>query len=107
MSFLPSVEATLGTKPFANTVSGTLGSLEPGKTSGSILGQVAGPISSELGESPESAAVAELGNLISSLGSLSAQAQSLPLSPPQLPGLPQSGYQPQATDYTQFSDDSN
>ena len=31
-----------------------------------------------------------------------------PLSPPTLPGLPQSqSYKPQATDYTQFSDDSN
>jgi hypothetical protein len=49
-----------------------------------------------------------LGGLISSLGSLSAQAQSLPLSPPVLPGLPQTqNSKPQATDYTQFGEDSN
>jgi hypothetical protein len=49
--------------------------------------------------------VAELGQLISSLGSLSAQAQSLPLTPPSLPGLPQGGYRPQSTDYTQLIGD--
>jgi len=58
-------------------------------------------------ESPESAAVAELGGLIASLGSLSSQAQSLPLSPPTLPSLPQGGYQPQSTDYTQFTGDAS
>jgi len=107
MSFLPSIEGTLAAKPFGNTISGALGSLGAGKSAGSVLGELAGPVTSELGESPESAAVAELGTLISSLGSLSAQAQSLPLSPPTLPGLPQGGYQPQATDYTQLTDDSN
>ena len=33
--------------------------------------------------------MAEVNALISSLGSLSNQAQSLPLTPPTLPGLPQ------------------
>lgn len=52
-------------------------------------------------ESLETAALSEIENLISSLGSLSGQAQSLPLTPPTLPGLPQgSGYQPQALDYS-------
>ena len=64
------------------------------------------PLSEAAGESPESSAVAELGNLISSIGTLSAQAQNLPLSPPALPGLPQTpGYQPQATDYMQLVSD--
>ncbi|HLY02386.1 MAG TPA: hypothetical protein VKR56_07795 [Candidatus Cybelea sp.] len=54
----------------------------------------------ESSESPEKAAMAEVNGLISSLGSLSNQAQSLPLSPPTLPGLPQNqGYQPQPLDY--------
>ena len=68
----------------------------------------AGTACADSADSPESAAQAERNGLISSLGSLSAQAQGLPLSPPTLPGLPQSqGYQPQATDYTQLVDDSN
>jgi len=65
-------------------------------------------VSGDTPDSPETVAAAELNGLISSLGSLSAQAQSLPLSPPTLPGLPQGqSYRPQATDYTQFADDSN
>ena len=40
-------------------------------------------------------------------GFATAQAQSLPLTPPTLPGLPQQNYRPQATDYTQFVDESN
>ena len=52
-------------------------------------------------ESPQLSAQAEINSLISSLGSLASQAGSMPLSPPSLPGLPQnSGYQPQAIDYT-------
>jgi hypothetical protein len=65
----------------------------------------AGTISAPVNDSPESAAVAELGTLISSLGSLSQQAQNMPLTPPSLPALPQSGYRPQATDYTQIIGD--
>jgi Transglycosylase SLT domain len=58
--------------------------------------------------SPESSAAAEIATLISSLGALSAQAQSLPLPPPNLPSPSQhQHYHPQATDYTQFADDSN
>ena len=64
-----------------------------------------GTISGDASNSAESAAVAELGTLLSSLGSLSAQAQGLPLTPPSLPGLPQGGYKPQATDYTQVVGD--
>jgi hypothetical protein len=109
---LPSVEGTLSAKPFAHTIAGDLSAPRESRTSGTLCGGVSGsisaPLSGDSNESAESAAIAELGTLISSLGSLSAQAQSLPLSPPTLPGLPQSqGYQPQATDYTQFNDDSN
>lgn len=63
-------------------------------------GNRGGSLHGESSESPESAAMAEVSALISSLGSLSGQAQSLPLSPPTLPGLPQSqGYQPQPLSY--------
>jgi hypothetical protein len=59
-------------------------------------------------ESPESSAAAEIATLISSLGALSTQAQSLPLQPPNLPAPSQhQHYHPQTTDYTQFADDSN
>ena len=77
--------------------------------SGSVAGALKAPQSGSLeGDSPQNAAIANVGGLISSLGALSAQAQSLPLSPPTLPGLPQSqSYRPQTTDYTQFVDDSN
>lgn len=64
-----------------------------------------GTISADPNDSAESSAVAELGTLLSSVGSLSAQAQGLPLTPPSLPGLPQGGYKPQATDYTQIIGD--
>jgi hypothetical protein len=56
-------------------------------------------------QSLEDAALSEISGLIAQLGSLSGQAQGLPLTPPTLPGLPQgSGYQPQALDYS-FGDD--
>ncbi len=95
MSSLPPIEGSIAAKPFV-PLSGTVRGASQAAT-----------ISGDAGESPESAALAELNGLISSLGSLSAQAQSLPLSPPTLPGLPQGGYRPQSTDYTQFVDDSN
>lgn len=96
MSSLPPIEGSVAAKPFA-------------PLSGTVRGACqAGTVSGDTGDSPESAALAELNGLISSLGSLSAQAQSLPLSPPTLPGLPQGqNYRPQTTDYTQFADDSN
>jgi len=94
MSSLPPIEGSVAAKPFA-PLSGTMRACQAGSVSG------------DTGDSPESAALAELNGLISSLGSLSAQAQNLPLSPPTLPGLPQGGYRPQSTDYTQFVDDSN
>lgn len=94
MSSLPPIEGSVAAKPFV-------------PPSGTVRGGQAGSITADAGDSPESAALAELNGLISSLGSLSAQAQSLPLSPPTLPGLPQGGYRPQSTDYAQFVDDSN
>ena len=97
MSSLP-IEGTISAKPFADPLRhGTIDGAPP----------VAGRISGDLADSPQNAAVAELGTLLSSFSSLSAQAQSLPLSPPTLPGLPQGGYQPASTDYTQLCDDAN
>ncbi|MGC9991705.1 MAG: hypothetical protein ABSD52_04795 [Candidatus Cybelea sp.] len=70
-----------------------------GKLHGSSGGR-GGSLRGDSSESPENAAMAEVNALISSLGSLSNQAQSLPLTPPTLPGLPQSqGYQSQPLDY--------
>lgn len=95
-SVSPLSEGTISGIPIPNSVAGRLN------------GGAASPPSGVLnGDSPETSAVAELGNLIASLGSLASQAQSLPLSPPTIPGLPQGGYRPAATDYTQLSDDSN
>jgi hypothetical protein len=113
VSTLP-IDGTISAKPFSNPISGTVcGSTESqrsgtvrGNSNGTIRGSSHGSVEGDA-DSPESSAVAELSGLISSLGSLSAQAQSLPLSPPTLPGLPQGGYQPQATDYMQLSEDSN
>lgn len=102
MSFLPSIEGTLAAKPLSAIAGTVTGALESPKTSTLLA-----PVANAVGGSLQSSAIAEVGNLISSLGTLSAQAQNLPLSPPTLPGLPQQGYRPQATDYTQFSDDSN
>ncbi len=88
---------------------GSLAARPPIPQSGSVPGLCqAGTAYGEAADSPENAAMAELNGLISSLGSLSAQAQGLPLSPPTLSGATQyQGYRPQATDYTQFADDSN
>jgi hypothetical protein len=101
MSFSPSIlEGSVSAKPFEHAPRTGL--------SGSVQAPVRPPISGDVSESPENSAVAELSGLISSLGSLSSQAQSLPLSAPTLPGLPQGqSYRPQATDYTQLADDSN
>ncbi|MGA8098054.1 MAG: hypothetical protein WB810_05260 [Candidatus Cybelea sp.] len=99
MSTLPPIDGNISVKPFTSTLAG--------RVSGAVSPPRSGSVTGDSGESPESSAVAELGNLISSLGSLSAQAQSLPLSPPTLPALQDQSYRPQATDYTQFNDDSN
>ncbi|MGA7354730.1 MAG: hypothetical protein WA431_09380 [Candidatus Cybelea sp.] len=122
MSSIHSIEGTLSAKPFGAEVSGRLhgdhkapktGSLHGGhesRQSGTLHGarESRGTIAGKSAESPTSSAIAELSGLISNLGSLSAQAQSLPLSAPILPGLPQSqGYRPQPTDYTQLSNDAN
>jgi hypothetical protein len=113
MSLVPSLlEGTLSAKAFDNTIAGTRsGSIESCKSGmlrGLAGGGSIGSPAQDSAESPEGTAAADVGNLISSLGSLSAQAQSLPLSPPTLPGLPQGqGYHPSATDYMQFADESN
>jgi hypothetical protein len=105
------IEGTISAKPFGNVISGGLsGSLEA-PNAGTLRGS-AGRLAETLGgdstDSPENSAIAELSTLISSLGSLSAQAQTLPLSPPTLPGAQQPpSYQPQATDYMQFSADAD
>ncbi len=129
MSSLSSIhEGTISARPFHNEESGRIGGShdhrvsggrdhrvagahESGKSgmvrgcdkSGKVHGSGAGrggSLRGDSSESPENAAMAEVNSLISSLGSLSNQAQSLPLTPPTLPGLPQSqGYQPQPLDY--------
>jgi hypothetical protein len=131
VSSIHSIEGTLSAKPFGPEVSGRLhgdhkapktgqlhghnespktGSLRGGHESrknGALhgAGESHGTTAGEFAESPTSSAIAELSGLISNLGSLSAQAQGLPLTPPTLPGLPQSqAYRPQPTDYTQFDD---
>jgi hypothetical protein len=108
VSSLP-IEGTISARPFTST-SGSI-SAPVGQLAGSIsapVGQLSGSISADPGESPENSAIAELGNLISSLGALSAQAQTLPLTPPTLPGAQQPpGYQTGATDYMQFASDAD
>ncbi|MGA2761390.1 MAG: hypothetical protein ABSF08_13850, partial [Candidatus Cybelea sp.] len=129
MSSLSSIhEGTISARPFHNEGSGRIGGSHDHRVSGTHDHRIAeareggksgmlqgcdksgklhgssggrgGSLRRESTESPENAAMAEVNALISSLGSLSNQAQSLPLSPPTLPGLPQSqGYQPQPLDY--------
>jgi hypothetical protein len=122
VSSIHPTHGTLSGKPFAGEISGRLhgdhntprsGQLHGGHESpksGPLHGvrQSRGTVGGESAESPANSAIAELSGLISNIGSLSAQAQSLPLTAPTLPGLPQSpGYQPQPTDYTQFGNDAN
>jgi hypothetical protein len=104
MSSLPPIEGAISAKPFGNTISGNLsGPLAAPKT-----GTLSGSISGDSNESAQNSAIAELSGLISSLGTLSSQAQNLPLSIPTLPGAQQPpSYQPQATDYLQFASDSD
>ena len=95
---LPPIEGTV-VQPLTKLVSGTVAGSAPA---------VAGTVAGESGESLQNSASAELNGLISNLGSLSAQAQSTPLTPPTLPGAQQPpSYQPGFTDYMQFSEDSN
>lgn len=112
MSSLHAVhQGSLSVKPFEHASSGRIAGVSEHERSGELHGPrgVRGGIHPDSdSDSPASAAAAEIGNLISSLGSLSSQAQSLPLSPPSLPGLPQNpGYQPATTDYTQFVGDAS
>lgn len=104
MSSLP-IERTISAKPYHN-IGGSISAPAGGSLSAPV-GRVAGSISAETAESPQTSASAELSNLIASLGTLSAQAQTMPLSPPTLPGLPQSGYKAQQTDYMQFASDAD
>jgi hypothetical protein len=114
MGFVPSVHGTISAEPRGNTLSarplhdvhgGTLRAPER-IPAGTLIGASASQTGSISGE-PADSAIAELNGLISSLGTLSAAAQNLPLAAPTLPSLPQQNYQRQPTDYTQFSDDSN
>jgi hypothetical protein len=109
VSSLP-IEGTLSAKPFANIAGSVSGSLAA-PSSGTLRGvpsSCGGSLCADANDSPENSAIAELGNLVSSLGTLSAQAQTLPLSPPTLPGAQQPpSYQPQATDYLQLAQDSD
>jgi hypothetical protein len=122
MSSLSSIhEGTISARPFHSEQSGRIAGAHEGGKSGMLHGcdksgtlhgcdksgmlhgsggGRGGSLRGESSESPENAAMAEVNALISSLGSLSNQAQSLPLSAPTLPGLPQSqGYQSQPLDY--------
>jgi hypothetical protein len=96
VSSLP-IEGTISAKPFANFA----GSIS------APVGRLSGSISAEPTDSLQNSASADVGNLITSLGTLSAQAQTMPLSPPTLPGLPQNNYKPQSTDYLQFASDAD
>lgn len=99
MSSLPPIEGTVTARP-CHPTHGTVSASPNAPRSGTLRAPCdRGSVSGD--------AIANIGDLISSLGSLSAQAQNLPLTPPSLPGLPQQSYRPQATDYTQFVDESN
>jgi len=111
VSFLPPIDGTLAARGFENGLSGTIaGSLEAPQ-SGTLSGlnaPLTGSLAGNSSESAENSAVAELSGLISSLGALSAQAGSLPLSPPTLPGAQQPpSYMPQSTDYLGFAENSD
>ena len=111
VSVHPVHEGTISAPPFGEGQSGRIsgspghdrhGGVEGARCGGRMCDQAA-----EQADSPESSAAAELNGLISSLSSLSSQAQSLPLSPPPAPSLPQGGYKPQVTDYSQLGGDAN
>ena len=131
MSSLHPIEGRISAPPFHGEESGRIGEPVGRHDRGKIAGNESGRISESVGrhhhhqgvlngpslrngtaasgslETPESAAIAELNGLISALGSLSAQAQGLPLAPPQPPNLSQGGYRPQPTDYAALADDAN
>lgn len=115
MSSIHPTEGSISGKPYGAQTSGRLHGDHKAPGSGSLHGAHKSPKSGPLHgpmHGPLHGALhgarAELIGLISNIGSLSAQAQSLPLSAPALPALPQTpGYQPQPTDYTQFGNDAN
>lgn len=102
---IPSIHGTLSAAPHGNTLSAPPRAGDRGTITAPPRGAGSGTLSAP----PEESTIAELGGLISSLGTLSSQAQSLPLplTAPTLPGLPQQNYHPQATDYTQLAGDTN
>jgi hypothetical protein len=107
---IPAIHGTLSAGPYDDH--GTISAPPAGGTSGTLSAAPVsrgGTISAPAGAQPEDSTIAELGGLISQLGRLSTQAQSLPmeLTAPTLPSLPQQNYQPQPTDYTQFGGDAN
>jgi hypothetical protein len=107
---IPSVHGTLSAAAYSDQ--GTLSAPPAGGGSGTLSAAPisrSGTISAPASAEPEDSTIAELGGLISQLGSLSAQAQSLPmeLTAPTLPSLPQQqNYQPQPADYA-FGGDAN
>lgn len=107
---ISSVHGTLSAGPYGDR--GTLSAPPAGGRSGTLTGVPAsgsGTITAPASAQAEDSTIADLGGLISQLGKLSAQAQSMPLelTAPTLPSLPQQNYQPQPTDYTQFGGDAN
>jgi hypothetical protein len=94
-------DGTIAAKPFEHQ-NGRISSA-PEQHHGRVHGHHhhhSGEINGDSEASAENTVVAELANLVASLGSLSAQAQSLPLSPPASTQTSQGAtYRPQVTDY--------
>ena len=111
MSSLPPIDGSLAGRDFGNGLSGSIAGSLQAPQSGTLSGlntPLTGSLAGNSNESAANSAVAELSGLISSLGALSSQAQSLPLSPPTLPGAQQPpSYMPQSTDYLGFAENSD
>jgi Transglycosylase SLT domain len=77
------------------------------RLTGALAGSSPGNTCAESGDPAHSSVVAEPDVLVASLGTLSTQAQRLPLSAVSLPAVPHDRpYHRQATDYAQLFDDS-